>query len=125
MVFLLLGLTVDLANLAMQAWPVIVAIAAVLLIRLVTIEALGIVPGGALVKSAAERFVLAWGGLRGALTAALALALPADMAGRELLIAMAFGVVLFTLIVQGATLRVVLRRLGLSLAEAEPQNPSG
>jgi CPA1 family monovalent cation:H+ antiporter len=112
-VFLLLGLTVDLGSLAQEAWPVFVAIMAVLLTRMVLIEALRVVPGEALLRTAAERFVLGWGGLRGALTAALALALPTDMPGRELLIAMAFGVVLFTLIVQGATMPLVLQRLGL------------
>ena len=56
-----------------------------------------------------------WGGLRGALTITLALALPAEIAERQLLLAMAFGVVLFTLLVQGLTLPLVVRRAGLAL----------
>jgi NhaP-type Na+/H+ or K+/H+ antiporter len=45
---------------------------------------------------------------------ALALALPADAPARDLLVAMAFGVVLFTLLVQGLTLPLLIRRLGLA-----------
>jgi CPA1 family monovalent cation:H+ antiporter len=53
-------------------------------------------------------------GLRGALTITLALALPPSLAERQLLIAMAFGVVMFTLLVQGVTLSVVVQRAGLA-----------
>jgi NhaP-type Na+/H+ or K+/H+ antiporter len=42
----------------------------------------------------------------------LALALPPDLAERQLLINMAFGVVLFSLLVQGMTLSVMVRRAG-------------
>jgi len=52
--------------------------------------------------------------LRGALTIALALGLPPETPQRDLLIVMAFGVVLFSLVVQGLTLPLRLRQLGLS-----------
>jgi CPA1 family monovalent cation:H+ antiporter len=58
--------------------------------------------------------VLVWGGLRGALTITLALALPPELAERQLLVAMAFGVVLFTLLVQGVSLPLVVRQAGLA-----------
>ncbi|MBA3335990.1 MAG: hypothetical protein H0T49_00325 [Chloroflexia bacterium] len=45
--------------------------------------------------------------------AALVLALPPTTPHREILTALAFGVVLFTLVVQGLTLPLVIRRLGL------------
>jgi CPA1 family monovalent cation:H+ antiporter len=112
-VFLLLGLTIDLVGLSQQAIPVIVAIMAVILARALVINGLQLVPGVNVASSFGERLVLTWGGLRGALTAALALALPAATPGRDLLVAMAFGVVLFTLLVQGASLPVLVRRLGL------------
>jgi CPA1 family monovalent cation:H+ antiporter len=112
LVFLLLGLTVDLASLLQQLWPVSAAIVAVLIARVVLIEAVRFVPGESL-ASAAERAILTWSGLRGALTAALALALPLETPAREPIIAMAFGVVLFTLVVQGATLPLLLRQLKL------------
>jgi CPA1 family monovalent cation:H+ antiporter len=59
------------------------------------------------------RHVLFWGGLRGAISLALALSLPATLANREVLLSMAFGVLLFTLIGQGTTIQLLLRRLGL------------
>jgi CPA1 family monovalent cation:H+ antiporter len=58
--------------------------------------------------------VLVWGGLRGALSMALVLGLPRDFAGRETLVAATFGVVLFSLLVQGLTVGPLLSRLGLT-----------
>ncbi len=56
--------------------------------------------------------VIAWGGLRGALSLALALSLPESLGqDRFLLRTMAFGVVLFTLLVQATTLRPLINRL--------------
>ena len=57
--------------------------------------------------------VLLWAGLRGALSMALALALPYSLPTRSTLVAATYAVVLFTLLVQGLSLRVVLRRLGV------------
>jgi NhaP-type Na+/H+ or K+/H+ antiporter len=54
-----------------------------------------------------------WGGLRGAVSLALVLSLPASFADRELLKVMAYGVVLFTLLGQGTTMQWLLKRLGL------------
>jgi CPA1 family monovalent cation:H+ antiporter len=57
------------------------------------------------------QIVIFWSGLRGALALALALALPTDVPTRAVLLASAAAVVLFTLLVQGLSLRLVLRRL--------------
>jgi CPA1 family monovalent cation:H+ antiporter len=57
--------------------------------------------------------VLTWGGLRGALSMVLALALPFDFPHRSQLVTMTFGVVLLSLVVQGLTMSTLLRRLGL------------
>lgn len=57
--------------------------------------------------------VIVWGGLRGSVPVALALGLPLTLAGRDNLIAIVFGVVLFSLLGQGLTLPSLLRRLGL------------
>ena len=57
--------------------------------------------------------VLFWAGLRGAVAVAMALSLPADIPQRDLLQEITFGVVLFTLLVQGTTVgRVVDRTIG-------------
>jgi CPA1 family monovalent cation:H+ antiporter len=57
--------------------------------------------------------VLFWGGLRGALALALALALPPEIPERQEIIAMAFAVVAFSIFAQGLTMPWLIRRLGL------------
>ena len=57
--------------------------------------------------------VLTWGGLRGALSMVLVLGLPAEFPYRELLVHMTFGVVLLSILIQGLTMKFVLRWLGL------------
>ena len=58
--------------------------------------------------------VLTWGGLRGGLSMVLALALPANMPFRELLITTTYGVVILSILVQGLTMGPLLARLGVS-----------
>ena len=62
---------------------------------------------------AREQHVLWWGGLRGALALALALALPPSLAMRNEIVVATFGVVAFSVIVQGLTMPLLLRILGL------------
>jgi CPA1 family monovalent cation:H+ antiporter len=61
----------------------------------------------------AYQHVLWWGGLRGALALGLALAIPASVAEREQIIAVAFAVVAFSVFVQGLTMEPLIRRLKL------------
>jgi monovalent cation/hydrogen antiporter len=61
-----------------------------------------------------ERFVVGWSGMRGAISLAAALALPESLPGREPLIFITVGVIAATLVGQGLTLPLILRRLGLS-----------
>ena len=113
LIFLLIGLQVSIPAL-LAAWqPVLWAILAVLVARLVVVYGLSWV-----VKRVAEpipfkwQHVLNWGGLRGAICLALALSLPATLGSeRDLLRMMAFGVVLFTLLVQSTTMRTLTRWL--------------
>lgn len=65
---------------------------------------------------AAYQHTLFWGGLRGALALALALAVPATVPERSAIIVAAFVVVAFSLLVQGLTMPLLLRRLGLVAA---------
>jgi CPA1 family monovalent cation:H+ antiporter len=63
------------------------------------------------------RVVSAWAGMRGAVSLAAALALPlhtdsgAPLPDRDLVLFLTFAVILFTLVVQGLTLPVLIRRL--------------
>ncbi|HEY0582217.1 MAG TPA: cation:proton antiporter, partial [Chloroflexota bacterium] len=115
LVFLLVGFTANLASLFANAALVLTSICAVLLSRAMVVFGFPlIIPKQYRLTTPAERTVLVWGGLRGALTITLALALPPDMPARQQLIAMAFGVVLFSLLVQGVTLSIVVQRAGLA-----------
>jgi CPA1 family monovalent cation:H+ antiporter len=60
-----------------------------------------------------QQHLMWWGGLRGALTLALALALPADLPRRDDILISAFAVVAFSVIVQGLTAPVALKALRL------------
>ncbi|HEU5042436.1 MAG TPA: sodium:proton antiporter [Gemmatimonadales bacterium] len=62
--------------------------------------------------------IVAWCGMRGIVTLAAALALPTDFPQRELILFTAFCVVLGTLVVQGLTLRPLMRRLGIEQDDA-------
>ena len=57
--------------------------------------------------------VLFWGGLRGSLSMVLVLGLPASFPHRELFLHMTFGVVFFSLFIQGFTISGLAKKLGL------------
>ncbi len=67
--------------------------------------------------SAAGSAVLSWAGMRGVVTLAIALSLPEEMPGRDLILAAAFAVILVTVLVQGTTIGWLIRRLGLGLED--------
>ncbi len=58
-----------------------------------------------------EQHVLWWGGLRGALALALALALPEAFPFRNEILVTAFGVVVFSVVIQGLTFPLLMRSL--------------
>ena len=66
---------------------------------------------------ARERLVLGWSAMRGGVSLAAALAIPAHVPDRELAILLAYGVVVVTLVVPGLTLAPLIRALGLGQSE--------
>jgi len=52
--------------------------------------------------------VLAWGGLRGGISVALALSLP-ESAAKDVILAVTYGVVIFSIVVQGLTIKALVR----------------
>ena len=64
-------------------------------------------------------FVLSWAGLRGVISLAAAAALSTDVPQRNLLVFLTFTTVLGTLLVQGLTLPVLIRRLGVQAGPDE------
>ena len=110
--FLLIGLSVDLDALWTHPEAVAAAIVAVLVARFLVVDAVhqATAQHGHLATQV-EPAVRIWAGMRGALTIVLALGLPPETPSRDLLLAMTFGVVLFTLVVQGLTLAPMIRML--------------
>jgi CPA1 family monovalent cation:H+ antiporter len=70
--------------------------------------------------NASFQHTLFWGGLRGALALALALAVPATVAERDAIIPIAFVVVAFSILVQGLTMPWLIKRL--ELGRKQPQS---
>jgi CPA1 family monovalent cation:H+ antiporter len=120
LIFLLLG-----AQEAQQhfrgLWvPVMIAIALVTLGR-----AIAIYPLCALFSRSRrkveyrQQHVLFWGGLRGALALALALALPETLSRHDQIVTITFAVVAFSIFVQGLTITPLLRALHLIGADRQ------
>jgi CPA1 family monovalent cation:H+ antiporter len=59
-----------------------------------------------------HQHILFWGGLRGALALALALALPDDLPQRDAIVSISFAVVAFSVFAQGLSITPLLRSLG-------------
>ena len=108
--------------------PISVAVLIVLVARAVSV--CGLAPMGNAFGSRVPlrcQHVLFWGGLRGALSMAPALGLSMAFPYRNLLVMLTFGVVLFSLLVQGLTIESLLRGLRLTeqRKEAEYQRLQG
>lgn len=58
--------------------------------------------------------IVSWAGMRGAVSLAAALALPAAFPERHLIVFLTFAVILVTLVGQGLTLPLLIRRLGVA-----------
>jgi monovalent cation:H+ antiporter, CPA1 family len=115
LVFLLIGLEVQLSMLVENARAIAWAVLAMMLGRIACVY--GLMP---LVNLFSERIswkwqhILCWGGLRGSLSIALVLSLPTDLPGRSALVVMVFGAVIFSLLAQGLTISPLLKLLRLT-----------
>lgn len=114
-VFLLIGDQIRFSHLANHWTVIVVTIVGMILTRAIAILILsGISNRFAKSEiSVSKQIVLWWGGLRGSVAIALALSIPMTLSDRETLISVVFGVVLFTLLVQGLTIQPLLKRLNL------------
>ena len=115
MVFLLIGDQIKFADLGANLGLIAITIGAMLLTRAIAIFSLGWLSNwltGSNI-SLPNQTVLWWGGLRGSVSIALALSVPSILSERTDIIATVFGVVLFTLLVQGLTIKPLLEKLGL------------
>ncbi len=123
LIFLMVGLAVDLGALADSFPLLLVVIAAMLASRAVVV--FGLVPGIGRLPAydpvgRGHQVVMFWGGLRGALALAVALSLPdfgREVAGfgdlNQVIVALVMGAVLFSLLAQGLTIEALVRKLKL------------
>ncbi len=127
-VFLLIGLQARLivANLATSelsagriAWFCVAVLLGVMVIRMLWVIGgrFGLLPRDSKFRSQSlpwsHTVVLGWAGLRGVVTLATALLIPSRIENRDVLVFGAMIVVAGTLLIQGLTLPVLVRRLGL------------
>ena len=117
LIFLLVGLRIDLGVLAEHWYLLLVTIAAMTVARAVVVFGLvpvvGRLPGSEPIDGRYQT-VMFWGGLRGAIALAIVLGLEqSDFSERA--VAVVTGVVLFTLLAQGLSIEKLVRRLGLDV----------
>lgn len=112
LVFLLIGLEVRVDQLVHTWRPVLFAIVAVLVARAISVYLL--IPLSNLFReeiSSRWQHVIVWGGLRGSLALALALSLDNAFPYRDRMLNLTFGVVIFSILVQGLTIKPLLKAL--------------
>ena len=114
LIFLLAGVTITVVMFTSHWLAMLIGIVAVLIARVVVVFGLlgpmSRLPGMKAIPLS-HQVVLTWGGVRGAVTLALALSLPLALDPWFTIQSIAYGVVLFTLFVQSTTMRPVIRKL--------------
>jgi len=120
LVFLFVGIEVHINDLFGSWRQILLALAAVLLGRVLSVY--GLIPVSNLFSREIPirwQHILVWGGLHGSLSLALALSLARDFPYRAQILAFTFGVVAFSIVVQGLTMQPVLRMLKISSASED------
>lgn len=121
-IFLLIGLEIELSTLWHNLPAVLLAIVAYQVGRVLTVYPLLAVAGWIDRPIPAQwQHILFLGNIKGSLSMALALSLPATLTGRADLIALVYGTVLISLVVQGVSLPWIIKRLNLSPVSASRQ----
>jgi Na+:H+ antiporter len=115
LIFLLIGLEIHVRELLENWTSVLLAIGAVLVGRVLSVYLLFPVSNCFTERIPLRwQHVAVWGGLRGALALALALSLNSTFPYREEILKLTFGVVIFSILAQGLTMRPLVRILRIS-----------
>ncbi len=110
LVFLLIGLEVRVGELFHFWHPILLAIVAVLLGRIVSVYPLLSVSNLFAEKIPIRwQHLAVWGGLRGSVALAMALSLDSSLPYRDQILDLTFGVVIFSILAQGLTIKPSLR----------------
>jgi monovalent cation:H+ antiporter, CPA1 family len=122
LIFLLIGAQEAQQHFTGIWFPLLVAVVLVTLGRAVSIYPLcALFARSRLKVKLKHQHILFWGGLRGALALALALALPDEMPNHDAIITVTFAVVAFSVFVQGLTITPLLKKLG-QISEKDVQS---
>lgn len=116
LLFLLVGLSVSTSRLVNRIDVILIAVVLVLMARACTVYSM--VPAATRLfqlprVTLGEQHIMWWGGLKGGLAIAIALSIPEHIAGRDLLLDLTLGVVIFSLLVNAPTIRPMIHRLGI------------
>jgi CPA1 family monovalent cation:H+ antiporter len=71
--------------------------------------------------SMGERHIMWWGGLKGGLAIAIVLSVPEELPGRQMLVELTLGIVLFTLLINAPTIRPLIKLLGIDRLTVDEQ----
>jgi CPA1 family monovalent cation:H+ antiporter len=124
-IFIILGINLARQDFANASWLIIFAIFAVLIGRAFAVYPVSAVY--ALTKfqvKLSHQHILFWGGLRGALALGLALSIPNDFPLKDSILIATFGVVAFSVFVQGSTVSPLMRYLGEIPRKSGSETPS-
>jgi monovalent cation/hydrogen antiporter len=136
-VFLLIGLQVRAVADSLSEWPwsQVVLYSVAIVVTVIVARFVWVFPATYLPRRLSQRrreldpappwqwaVVVSWAGMRGVVSLAAAFALPTDFPQRDLILFLTFVVVIATLVGQGFTLPMVIRRLGVTASESLQDN---
>ena len=124
LLFLLVGLSVDLGELLAKIDIIAIAVVFILLARAAAVYSL--VPATIRMFSLphvtlGERHIMWWGGLKGGLAIAIVFSIPTDVAEKPFLLDLTLGVVLFSLLINAPTIRPLIQKLGIDKLTPDEQ----
>lgn len=117
LLFILVGISINIVTLFSHIDTIVIAIILVMVARasaIYTIVPLTVKLFRLPKISIGERHIMWWGGLKGGLAIAIVLSIPDSLPGKELLINLTLGVVLFTLLINAPSIRPLINWLGIN-----------